>query len=106
MRVLLDGNLPRALAARLVGHEARTVHQEGWSKLANGALLDAAATKYDAFVTLDQSLRYQQNLRGRSLLVLVLRARSNRLVDVDPLVPEILRVLPTARPGEATLVGA
>lgn len=105
MRILLDGNLPRGLALLLVGHEVSTVHQRRWSDLANGALLDAAAPEYDVFVTIDQSLRYQQNLRGRSISIIVLRAPSNRLADLESLVPELLKVLLIAAAGEATLVG-
>jgi hypothetical protein len=63
VRVLLDGNLPRKLARLLSGHDVRTIHQEGWSNLSNGALLSAAAGKYDVFLTLDQNLSYQQNRR-------------------------------------------
>ena len=106
MRVLLDGNLPRKLARLLLGHDARTIHQEGWSNLGNGALLDAAAGKYDIFLTLDQNLSYQQNLRDRPLAVVVLRARSNRLEHVEPLVPAILKAMSTAPKGQATVVGA
>jgi len=51
------------LARLLSSHDVRTIHQEGWSNLSNGALLDAAADKYSVFVTLDQNLSYQQNLR-------------------------------------------
>ena len=40
MRVLLDGNLPRKLGRLLSGHEGRTIHEEGWSNLSNGALLE------------------------------------------------------------------
>ena len=61
MRVLFDGNVPKKLARLLSGHDAQTIHQEGWSNLSNGALLDAAAGKYDVFLTLDQNLSYQQN---------------------------------------------
>ena len=106
MRVLLDGNVPKKLAKLLSGHDARTIHQEGWSNLSNGALLDAAAEKYAVFVTLDQNLSYQQNLRGRPLAVVVLRARSNRLEHVEPLVPALLKAIPNAPKGEATVVGA
>ena len=105
MRVLLDANLPRALARLLAGHEAESVHQRRWSDLDDGPLLDACAGQYDALVTLDQSLRFQQNLRGRPLAVLVLRARSNRLEDLVPLVPALLAVLPRAPAGEVTIVG-
>jgi predicted nuclease of predicted toxin-antitoxin system len=106
LRVLLDGNLPRDLAPLLAGHEARTIHQEGWSDLANGDLLRVAAGKFAALITLDQSLRFQQNLRGHDIAVVVLRAKSNRLQDLRPLVPELLRVLLVAPRGDATIVGA
>lgn len=106
MRVLLDGNVPSKLARLLSGHDARTIHQEGWSNLSNGALLDAAGRRYDVFLTLDQNLSYQQNLRDRPLAVVVLRARSNRLEHIEPLVPAILQAIPTALKGEATFVGA
>lgn len=65
MRVLLDGNLPRAFAALLPGHRVTTIHQRRWSDLDDRPLLDAAEAEYDAFITMDQNLRFQQNLRGR-----------------------------------------
>jgi predicted nuclease of predicted toxin-antitoxin system len=105
VRVLLNANLPRALARLLAGHDAHSIHQRGWSDLDDGPLLDACAGQYDALVTLDQSLRFQQNLRGRPLAVLVLRARSNRLEDLTPLVPAILAALPRASAGQVTIVG-
>jgi predicted nuclease of predicted toxin-antitoxin system len=106
VRVLLDGNLPRKLARLLSGHDVRTIHQEGWSNLSNGALLSAAAGKYDVFLTLDQNLSYQQNLHDRPLAVIVLHARSNRLEHIEPFVPAILHAIPTAPKGQATFVGA
>lgn len=62
MRVLLDSNLPRGLAALLPGHRTDTTHQRRWSDLDDGPLLAVAAKEYDAFITMDQSIRYQQNL--------------------------------------------
>jgi hypothetical protein len=105
MHVLLDGNLPRALAQQIVGHDVATIHQRRWSDLSNGVLLDAAAGEYDVFVTLDQSLRYQQNLKGRPIAVVVMRAVSNRIEDLEALVPALLKAIAAARVGEATLVG-
>jgi hypothetical protein len=70
VRVLLDGNLPGAFGALVVGHDVQTIHQRRWSDLDNGALLDAAAgDAYEVFVRLDQSLRFQQNLEGRPIAV-------------------------------------
>jgi hypothetical protein len=82
------------------------VHDRGWSDLDNGELLYAAAREYDALLTLDQNIRYQQNLRERGIAVLVLGARSNRIQDLEPLIPAVLEALLTARPGEFTIVGA
>jgi len=107
VRVLLDANLPRALASLLTGHETQTAQQRGWADLDDGPLLDAcAAAGYQAFVTLDQSLRFQQSLRARpTVAVLVLRARTNRIDDLRPLVPPLLAALPSAPRGDVTLVG-
>ena len=105
MRIILDGNLPTALATLLAGHVVHTIHERRWSDLNNGALLSAVSAEYEVFVTLDLSMRYQQNLRGRPVAIIVLRAHSNRIADLEPLVPRLLAVLSTAPRGEATVVG-
>lgn len=62
MRLLLDESLPRPLADLLVGHDVRTVTQMGWTSLSNGALLRQAAAEFDALLTADQNIEFQQNL--------------------------------------------
>jgi predicted nuclease of predicted toxin-antitoxin system len=104
VRVLLDGNLPRTLAALLPGHRVETIHQRRWSDLDDGPLLAAAEGEYDAFLTMDQNLRFQQNLRGRSLRIVVLRARTNRLPDLVPLAQPVLDNLAAMTPGEVRIV--
>ena len=109
MRVLLDGNLPRQLGPRLAepaGHVVHTIHQRRLSDLSDGALLDAAAGAYDAFVTLDRNLVHQQNLAARPFAIVVLRARTNRMADLEPLLPALLEALAVTRPGEIRVVGA
>lgn len=105
MRVLLDANLPVAIGGFLRDHQVDSVHNRGWSDLDNGELLAACQDEYDAFLTLDQGFRYQQNLSGRPITILVLRARSNRVQDLEPLVPAVMAALPIALPGKVTLVG-
>lgn len=58
------------------------------------------AGTFDVLVTCDRSLPWQQNLTGRAVAVVLLRAPSNRLPDLLPLVPELLRVLETIQPGD------
>ena len=104
MRVLLDSNLPRAFATLLPGHRTATTHQRQWSDLDDGPLLDAAEAEFDAFVTMDQNLRFQQNLRGRRLRIVVIRARSNKWNDVHPIASSVLLALAQLAPGELRIV--
>ena len=69
MRVVLDECLPKRLTRELAGHEARTVQQMGWSGISNGKLLYSIRGQFDAFITVDSNLAYQQICRiagGRS----------------------------------------
>ena len=105
MRVLLDECLPKRLKRQLAGHEVLTVPEAGWAGRKNGELLRLAAGKFDAFVTIDRNLVFQQKVGGLSFGVVTLRARSNRLADVQPLVPKVLEALGVIRPGEVVRVG-
>lgn len=78
----------------------------GWSTIKNGELLELAAKEFDVFVTVDRNLAFQQNLPSFAIAVIVLRARSNRLADLQPLISEILSSIPSAKPGAVTYVGA
>ena len=68
MRILLDESLPRRLIGELPGHTVSTVTENVWSALENGELLRAAAGSFDVFLTADQNLEYQQNLRARQTI--------------------------------------
>ena len=105
MRVLLDECLPRGLRRSLPGHVVRTVQQEGWAGLVNGALLVRIEGAFDAFITMDRGLAAQNVLRGRSFGTVVLRARSNRMADVVPLAPAALDALRALQPGDLRVVG-
>ena len=89
MRVLFDHGTPAPLRHTLIGHEVATAYERGWSGLKNGELIAAAeAGKYDVLVTTDKNLRYQQNLTGRDLAIVVLWTTSW---------PKIQRSLPKVR---------
>lgn len=105
MRVLLDECLPRRLKRLLVGHEVSTVPEAGWAGKKNGELVRLASGRFDAFITIDRNLVYQQNLSGVSFGVVVLSARSNRVSDIEPLVPQILDVLGSLGPSQLVRVG-
>jgi hypothetical protein len=91
VRVLLDEQLPRQLLPHIIGHEARTVQQHGWAGLKNGDLLrNAKVAGFEIFITSDQNLEFQQNLKNSGLFVVILAAPSNALEDLLPLVPAVL----------------
>ncbi len=71
----------------------------GWGDLDNGDLLDAMANAFDVLVTVDRGIPKQQQIVGRPLAGLVFRAKSNRIVDLLPLVPEALGVLGSLEQG-------
>jgi hypothetical protein len=104
MRVMLDECLPRKLGLLLTGHTVITVAQAGWAGIGNGRLLALISGHQDAFLTVDQNLPAQQNTAKLSFGIVVLRAPSNQLSDLQPLVPQILSALGKLRPGQVTVV--
>jgi len=93
MKVLIDECAPMALKVALAssGFDCTTVQEAGWSGKENGELLALAEARFDALVTIDRNLRYQQNLSGRKIALLVVRARSNRVADLEPHFPRAPR---------------
>lgn len=105
MRILIDECVPRALKRHLRVHDVLTVADAGFAGLKNGQLLRRAEGNFDAFVTTDKSLQHQQNLPAWSMAFVLLRAISNDIADLEPLVPELLKRLPNLAPGSFTIVG-
>lgn len=106
MRILLDECAPRPLKRELAEYEIRTVVEMGWSGKKNGELLRLMNQEgFTILLTTDQNLRYQQNLQQTGVAVVVLVARSNRLPDLVPLVPDVRSILSTITLGEVVEVG-
>ncbi len=78
----------------------------GWATIKNGELLTLAAQQFDVFVTVDRNLSFQQNLGVLPIAVIVLRAHSNRLADLRPLIPALLEALGAPKPGVAQYIGS
>lgn len=106
MRVFLDECIDWRLANKLAGHEVKSAQEMGWSAIKNGELLALAKKVFDVFLTVDRNLSFQQHLPKFEIAVVVLRAHSNRLGDLESLIPDLLASLPTAKRGAVTYVGA
>ena len=102
MKLLLDECVPRKLKFMLTsgGHDCETVRDAGLSSKTNGELLKLAEGRFDVLVTIDKNIRYQQNLTGRRIAIMILDARSNDISDISPLIPDALAALKRIGPGQ------
>jgi predicted nuclease of predicted toxin-antitoxin system len=106
MKLLLDENLPHRLRPLLIGHEVFTVAYMKWKGIENGELLSLAAKNgFDALVTKDNGMPYEQNAAALPCALIVLQAPSNALEDIKPLVPRILSQLAILAPKSIVRVG-
>ncbi|MFZ0523977.1 MAG: DUF5615 family PIN-like protein [Candidatus Acidiferrales bacterium] len=107
MKLLIDECLPRKIKNSLTAHECRTVPEAGLAGKRNGELLSLAEELgYEIFLTMDKGVEYEQNLQHRKLAIIILRARSNRLVDLLPLLPNCLAQMEKIKPGQVVSVGS
>jgi hypothetical protein len=98
MNILFDQGTPVPLRTHLLGHSVSTAFELGWSQLINGDLLAKAESKFDVFVSTDKNLRYQQNLTGRKLAIVILPFTSWPKLLRHAAV--IARVVDSLRPGD------
>jgi len=105
MRILLDECVPKRLKRHLKGHNALTVAELGWAGKKNGELIRLMLKhNLQAFLTIDQNLSYQQNLREAGVIVVVMSAGENRMDDLRPLIPRVLAALDKASPDSLIII--
>lgn len=105
MRVLIDEQMPTELAGELAGHDVRTIGQMGWKGLDNSALLEQAGEQFGALISMDKNMPVQQDISRYRVGVVLVRAHSNRIEAIRPLIPAILRAMAEVRPGTVVRVG-
>jgi hypothetical protein len=107
MRLIIDECVDESLRFLFPGHECETVRFAKMAGLKNGRLLDAAEVAgFDVLVSVDQSMPDQQNLTGRRIAALILCAPTNRLRDLERLVPAATAALLSIRPGQVVRIRA
>src|SRR5215472_13536122 len=87
MKIFLDECVDWRLSRDLADHQVMTARQMGWTSIKNGELPALASREFDVFVTTDRNLSFQQNVDVLPIAVIVLNAPTNRLADLQPLVP-------------------
>jgi hypothetical protein len=96
--------VPRQLRRELLDFVIRTVREERWDGLKNGALLRQASPSFDALLTADQRLRYQQNVSQFAIGVVVVETYDTRLRNLRRFLPEIREALTNVGPGEIIVI--
>ncbi|MGB7848663.1 MAG: DUF5615 family PIN-like protein [Candidatus Acidiferrum sp.] len=107
MRLLTDECVPRKVKFLFAvrGHECETARDAGFSGKENGEVLALAEERFDVLITIDKNIRYQQNMMGRNIAVLIIRSASNDLDDIRPHVPDALVALQSIKPCQMVEVG-
>jgi hypothetical protein len=94
LKLLLDHNIPRRFGQMLQGHQVKTTREMRWETLRNGVLLEMAATAdFNAFISTDKKLEFEQNLRKLPLSVIVLDALTNSFEGTELFGPFIQQLL-------------
>jgi hypothetical protein len=106
MKLLLDESLPYEVRTLISGHDVFTVKYMGWNGIANGKLLNLAASNgFDALITTDRGYEFEQDALSLPISVIIVIARSNKIDDIRPLVPQLLAELGTLKPRSLAKVG-
>ena len=98
MKILLDECVPLPLRKLLSAHDCKSAQEMGWKSIKNGELLALAEAQFDLFITADQGLAYQQNLRGRRIAILELS--SNKLRAIEAAAVQLREAVETMRGAE------
>jgi predicted nuclease of predicted toxin-antitoxin system len=106
MKILIDECIPRRFKRSLVGHDCQTVPEAGLAGTENGELLLLAEEhRFEVFLTIDKGFEYEHNLAGRSIAVVIVRARSNRINDLLPHAAACLAAIQIVKPAQIIRVG-
>jgi len=100
LNLLFDESVPFSLREAFLDldhdHSVSFAQEEGWGGLKNGELLQKVCQSFDVFISCDQDLVHQRNLEKYEVGVIVLKGKSNRRKDLEPLLPRLLESLQTA----------
>ena len=104
MRILLDECVHAGIKKAFAGDEVKTVPEAGWSGIKNGKLLALISGQFDVFLTIDQNIRYQQNLAGLPFAILFVSVPNNMIESYLPLFNLMKETARKLEPGEIKVI--
>lgn len=96
--------MPRKLRSQIPEALIRTVQEEQWAGFKNGELLRRASGRFDVLLTVDQRLRYQQNVKAFDIGVVVIETIDTTLPGLQPLLPQIRSAIESVQPGTVVVL--
>ncbi|CAN5726981.1 hypothetical protein BH11ARM2_BH11ARM2_27730 [soil metagenome] len=103
MLLLFDNNADKRFARFLVGHEVRTAYEMRWADFKNGLLIKTAEKAgFAVIISADKNLAYQQNLKGRSISIIVFGSRFTDFIGIAPLAPQVIAALENLPSGPSS----
>jgi predicted nuclease of predicted toxin-antitoxin system len=100
MRLLLDECVDPRVKTLFPQHEVSTVHEMGWDELTDSELLALAQKSFNALLTIDKSLEFQQNLGKLRLGVIVVRVRKNQMAYYRAIQQDLSAAMERIVPGQ------
>jgi hypothetical protein len=105
MKILLDECMPKKLRDFFTGHEVFTVTQMKWNGLRNGRLIrQAIGEGFDLLITIDKGLRFQQNIKGNDMIVVVFDSSSSKAEHLQKFIPLFNKQLPEFKKQNVYLI--
>lgn len=109
MKILLDENIPKRLRFRIQGRpgitQVSTIKEMGWNGKTNGELLRLLTENgFDVLITLDKGLYQQQNLTKFSITVVLLRVKTNKYEDIQPILQKLYSSLAERPSGKLVII--
>ena len=104
MRILLDECLPRQFRKLLPEHVVVTVGEAGWAGFENGELAEQAQSSFDVILTADKRFAEGAARHKLQIAIVILRAETNKLESLEPLITDLRKVLERIKPDEVVVL--
>lgn len=105
MKLLLDENLPKRLKNDFPAHEIFTIRDKMWNGKKNGELIKLMLEDdFDALLTFDKNIQYQQNFKKYPICIVVLSAKNNSYLELTQLSDRINSILEKRTIEKGTII--
>jgi len=102
LKIIFDENVPWPLRKLLPDYEITSIQKEGWAGIENGEIIERIDGEFDVLILADKNLRYQQNLKNRTIALIELP--TNRLTILESMAPKIIETLKNIQTADYIII--